>query len=562
MIIRNGTAVTFLVGPILDSAGVAVTTGLSRTDLKATKNGSVVALSVTSSLTHDHSGKWLLVLSAVDISAVGRMQISLDATTNIMPVVNLTVIEEVVYDALYAASATGLLPAQLADGVTHGGSTAALSLQSIAVSNSVGNAVSFQSTGSNGKGLVIAGNGSGNGVDIDAGATGIGMIVSGGATSGVGMKIEAPIGSASGALDVMAISGDYCTKFVCTGSNPAMFIENSGAGPGLRIESAYGNAVETDSPNGYAYYTDDGVYFESLSIGTAIFVASQQATGSDGFLLDSTQPNYTPATAAALSTMQGNVTTILGYTDILDDGTNGLAAIRAWAESTYGAVGTPATGTVSSDLAAIAGYIDTEVGAIKAVTDQFVFTVANQVDANALTGGGGASAADVADAVCDELLSAHTIPGSVAAGISSASAAGDPMGVDLPGAYSGSDAGYLLYQTYLAAQVLGNTPTEQLRQSGQDLIWNLGETHTETINTVGDYSATPITLVITDPSLNVIATITNASFTAKGSTSVSFAIPTAVSASVRKLLWAIHEDDNGNRSRDFGHLVIRKIAIE
>ena len=32
---------------------------------------------------------------------------------------------------------------------------------------------------------------------------------------------------------------------------------------------------------------------------------------------------------------------------------------------------------------AIAGYLDTEVAAIKAKTDQLTFTVANQVDANA-----------------------------------------------------------------------------------------------------------------------------------------------------------------------------------
>lgn len=33
-------------------------------------------------------------------------------------------------------------------------------------------------------------------------------------------------------------------------------------------------------------------------------------------------------------------------------------------------------------------FVDTEVGAIKTTTDKFVFTIANQVDANALTGGG------------------------------------------------------------------------------------------------------------------------------------------------------------------------------
>jgi hypothetical protein len=57
-----------------------------------------------------------------------------------------------------------------------------------------------------------------------------------------------------------------------------------------------------------------------------------------GVTLATSQPNYAPATAAALTT------------------------------------------------------VDTEVGQVKAKTDQLTFTVANQVDANALTGGGGGDA--------------------------------------------------------------------------------------------------------------------------------------------------------------------------
>jgi len=47
----------------------------------------------------------------------------------------------------------------------------------------------------------------------------------------------------------------------------------------------------------------------------------------------------------------------------------------------------------AANLATLAGYVDTEVAAIKTKTDQLTFTVANQVDANALTGGGGMDAA-------------------------------------------------------------------------------------------------------------------------------------------------------------------------
>jgi hypothetical protein len=52
--------------------------------------------------------------------------------------------------------------------------------------------------------------------------------------------------------------------------------------------------------------------------------------------------------------------------------------------------------------------VDALVDAIKLKTDQLTYTIANQVDANSLTGGGGASAADVADAVWDEAIADHT----------------------------------------------------------------------------------------------------------------------------------------------------------
>jgi hypothetical protein len=45
--------------------------------------------------------------------------------------------------------------------------------------------------------------------------------------------------------------------------------------------------------------------------------------------------------------------------------------------------------TVEGKIDTIDDFVDTEISAIKAKTDQLSFTVANQVDANALTGGGG-----------------------------------------------------------------------------------------------------------------------------------------------------------------------------
>jgi hypothetical protein len=58
-----------------------------------------------------------------------------------------------------------------------------------------------------------------------------------------------------------------------------------------------------------------------------------------------------------------------------------------------------AIGLASANLDTQLSAIDTVVDGIKATTDQFVFTVANQVDANALSGAGGLDAAGVRAAV-------------------------------------------------------------------------------------------------------------------------------------------------------------------
>lgn len=80
-------------------------------------------------------------------------------------------------------------------------------------------------------------------------------------------------------------------------------------------------------------------------LASAVNLSTAQAdldtlTGTDGVTLATSQPNYAPATAAALTT------------------------------------------------------VDTEVGQVKAKTDQLTFTVANQVDANALSGASDATAAN------------------------------------------------------------------------------------------------------------------------------------------------------------------------
>lgn len=107
IIARQSTARTVTVGPVLDADGVAVTDGVVG-DFKISKNGGApAALNGSATLTHRHTGFYSLALTASDLDTVGQAEVVIDDTTNACPMKDITVVEEAVYDALFAASALG-----------------------------------------------------------------------------------------------------------------------------------------------------------------------------------------------------------------------------------------------------------------------------------------------------------------------------------------------------------------------------------------------------------------------------------------------------------------------
>lgn len=107
----------------------------------------------------------------------------------------------------------------------------------------------------------------------------------------------------------------------------------------------------------------------------------------------------------------------------------------------------------AANLATVAGYVDTEVAAIKATTDKldatltlssdgYIFTPAALQDAPVTVA---PSAAEIADAVWDEPIAAHAaVSGSTGEALNAAGASGDPWVTALPGAYTAGQAGYIL----------------------------------------------------------------------------------------------------------------------
>jgi hypothetical protein len=108
IIARQSTARTVTVGPVLDADGVAVTNGVIG-DFKLSKNGGApVAFNGSATLTHRHTGFYSLAYTASDSDTVGSMEITIDDTVNTCPMKVVTVVEELIYDTIYAASASAL----------------------------------------------------------------------------------------------------------------------------------------------------------------------------------------------------------------------------------------------------------------------------------------------------------------------------------------------------------------------------------------------------------------------------------------------------------------------
>jgi hypothetical protein len=115
--LRQSTASqSVLIGPfVADSDGVTAETALTinAADIRLSANGGNMTAKNSGGATHDEAGWYTTTLDATDTATVGRLQLSV-AVSGALPVfAEFHVLEEAVYDALFAASATGLLPANV-----------------------------------------------------------------------------------------------------------------------------------------------------------------------------------------------------------------------------------------------------------------------------------------------------------------------------------------------------------------------------------------------------------------------------------------------------------------
>ncbi len=124
--VRQSTAFETAIGPVLDADGAAVT-GCVVGDFKIKKtSGNFAALNGSATLTHVSAGVYDLVLTTSDVDTVGLNVIAIDDTVNACASLYLQVMEEVIYDALYAASANAFAGAAGSTTLGAGAVTAAV----------------------------------------------------------------------------------------------------------------------------------------------------------------------------------------------------------------------------------------------------------------------------------------------------------------------------------------------------------------------------------------------------------------------------------------------------
>lgn len=109
-LLKQSTASTVYVGPVLDSAGAAVTTAVVG-DFRLIKNGTAATLS-GATVTHDANGYYTVALTTTNTDTTGRLTLAVGNTAMSMSTHRYSVLLASVYDALItnATNATGGLP--------------------------------------------------------------------------------------------------------------------------------------------------------------------------------------------------------------------------------------------------------------------------------------------------------------------------------------------------------------------------------------------------------------------------------------------------------------------
>ena len=383
-----------MVGPVLDASGVAVTDCVVADFEGSVNGGDPAALNGSATLTHRGVGFYSLSLTATDLGTVGSFQVTINDTVNCCPMMNLTIVEEAVYDSLFAASATGYqIPIWSSAGAT-------VNLSATTV-KTLTDAVTLPASAT----IAITGNITGNlsgSVGSVAGAVGsVTGNVGGNVTGSVGSVIGA-VGSVTGAVG--SVTGAVGSVTGNVGGNVVGSVASVTAAVTLPT-------IPTD------WITANGIAANAIG-------ASELATDAVAEIADAVWDEDATAHSTLASTGK--------YLTFGSDSANNAATQIGTAGAGLTAIGDTRIANLDATVSSRSTLTQTQVsgGAYALNSASFAFNAAVN---NA-----------IADQVWDEVLSGHLTAGTTGNALNAAGSAGDPWSTSLPGAYGAGSAGYII----------------------------------------------------------------------------------------------------------------------
>jgi hypothetical protein len=384
--LRQSTAVDIGIGPFVDATdGVTAETGLtiSQADVRLKKNnGAWAQVNDNTSATHEENGWYEKELDATDTNTCGILLIAVHESGALPVWHEFQVVEEAVYDALFAASALGYVANAPVNVAQFGGSngTFASGRPEVNATHWAGTAVGSTTVRAD---LI---NIAGAAVSTTTAQLGVNAVqISGDGTAAD--NIETSFDDTAGAVRWFGIV-DQGTAQSATGTTlvlraAAAFADDELIGATIQITGGSTGVGQSRLITDYVSATDTATVeaWTTTPSGTITYKIYGTAPSSGGSGLDAAGVRAAIGMSSAnldtqLSGLDTKLDTIDNFLDTEMAAT--LAAVDTEIATIVTAVGT----TIPATITTIDDFLDTEVAAIKAKTDQLTFTVANVLDAN------------------------------------------------------------------------------------------------------------------------------------------------------------------------------------
>ena len=469
---------TLTASALASDAVTEIQSGLATSSALATVDGKVDVIDATADA---------ILVDTAEIGVAGAGLTALASAANLATVAGYLDTEIAAIKAR-----TDLLPNAAAGAsgglVINGANTGAVTFDSgVTISNAGGSALTLSSSGGNGDGLRASGHGTGDGIAATGGSTGQGVHAVGGATSGAGIRAEAQAGNSNGA------------NFVGQGSGHGIAVDGGATGHGLHARggASAGDGIRTEAQAGdgnglNAIGQGAGLDLAADNLATAAQATAIQATtdklddmlvlSSDGWIFtiaalqDAPGGGSAPSAAEIADAVWDEA--LAGHATVGSAGAALSAAGSAgdpWSTPLPGAYGAGTAGAIvgnnldaavssraaATDLATVAGYIDTEIADIQSRLPAAL--VGGRMDASV-----GAMAANVmtASALATDAVS------EIQTGLSTLDAAGVRAAVGLASANLDTQLDALPTAAENAAAVMGSTieGTFDLTESAR--LWN------------------------------------------------------------------------------------------